>query len=773
MPQRYALLIVLAVLTACSTTKHLPENETLYTGIKKIDYVNRDKSARAKDVLEEVEAAVSVAPNNSFFGSAKYRTPLPIGLWAYNRLERYESGFGKWLFDKIAAEPVYISTVNPDTRVKVASNLLHDYGYFNGQVSYELVPTKHPKKMKINYLIDMGAPYTIDSVAYEGFTGAADSLVNATLADRLVEKGQQFDVTKLQAERERLVSLFRNNGFYYYRSEFITFLADTIQRPGKVWVKIVPRNNVPAEAQKTYKMGKTSVFLTGYNGELPTDSMSRRGFTLYYAGKQPGIRFGVLRTKFNYRKGDLFSQQKQDITQEALARMGIFKFSEFQYVPRDTTLTNDTLDVVVNSIFDLPYDAQLELNVTNKSTQQLGPGAIFSLSRKNFRRMGASLNWEIKGSYEWQTGSTVSGEKSLLNSYELGSSLSLNFPRIILPWIKTRINPFRSSAETNFKIYASQLNRARYFKMLSFGGAVQYSFRKSLMWKHTVTPLQISFNTLQSRTTAFDSIAKANPMLFYSLDNQFIPSMSYTVTFDNAPLKKNDQWWWENTVTSAGNITSLLYATLGHRFTEKNKTLLGTPYAQFLKLSSEVRYTHSFNSRQQLATRLMTGIIWAYGNKDIAPYSEQFYVGGANSIRAFTFKSIGPGSFRPSDNSRFSYIDQTGDFKLEANVEYRFRMVTNLFGGNLNGATFIDAGNVWLLRDDTARPGARLSLRNFWNNIALGSGVGLRYDLSFLVLRLDLGIAVHVPYDTGKRGYYNIPRFRDGLGLHFAIGYPF
>ena len=169
----------------------------------------------------------------------------------------------------------------------------------------------------------------------------------------------------------------------------------------------------------------------------------------------------------------------------------------------------------------------------------------------------------------------------------------------------------------------------------------------------------------------------------------------------------------------------------------------------------------------------MAGVIWAYGNKTIAPYNERFYVGGANSIRAFTVRSIGPGRFHPAENAAYSYVDETGDIKLEANLEYRFRIFSNLFGGNLNGALFLDAGNVWLMRKDEARPDEQFTFNKFFDNIALGTGLGIRYDLSFLVLRLDWGVALHVPYETGISKYYNIPNFKDGMGIHFAIGYPF
>mgnify|MGYP002643892093 FL=1 len=767
---RWAMAILaVIVLAACSTTKHLPEGETLYLGLKKVNIVNEDKSPAAENALEEVNGAISIAPNNAIFVNPNVRFPIPFGLWIYNRFERYEKGFGHWIFKKLAANPVLISTVNPDTRVKVATNLLHDYGYFNGKVTYQVDSTRNPRAVKLSYDINMGKPYFIDTLEYRGFSAYADSLIKANLSGRLVNKGDHFNVVTLNSERDRIIDLLRNYGYYYARSEFITFYADTLKNPGHVCIRMQPKNNLPPEALRTYFLGNTNVRLTGYNGEEPTDSIRLRDFTIHYSGDKPGLRFNVLRNRFIYRKGEQYSLRRQNYTQEALSRLGVFKYNEFQYVPRG----NDTLDINVNSLFDLPYDSELELNATMKSTKQTGPGAIFKLSRKNFLRMGASLSLELNGSYEWQTSSTVNREKSVMNSYELGAALTLDFPRIILPWIKNRIDPFRFPSHTNFKIYIDQVNRARYFRMLSFGGSVSYSFQPSRSMKHTVTPLHLAFNRLQHRTAAFDSVATANPMLFRSLDDQFIPSVTYTFTFDDSWKQKRVQWWWENSISSAGNVTSLIYQAFGKKLSQRDKKFLGTPFAQYLKYTTELRPLIKFDDRNHLAMRFMAGVIWAYGNKTVAPYSEQFYVGGANSIRAFSIRSIGPGRFHPAETSRFSYVDETGDIKLEANLEYRFRIIGNLFGGNLNGATFLDAGNVWLMRSDSSRPGSQFTFKKFFDSVALGSGVGIRYDLSFLVLRLDWGIALHVPYETGKSGYYNIPRFKDGMGVHFAIGYPF
>ena len=767
----YVISLLLGIcFSACSTTRNLPEGETLYIGVDKMEVVNEDLSDTGVTALEEVEAALSYPPNNAILGSNSLRWPIPLGLWVYNNFEKYKDkkGVGRWIYDHMASSPVLMSNVNPATRVKIATNLLHDYGFFNGYVTYEELPQKNPLKTKVSYRIDMANPYFLDSIAYLKYPVQADSLIKGSLGQSALKRGDNFSVVKLEEERQRIATLLQNNGYYYFRPEYTTYRADTLQRSGYVSLQVVPQAGIAPEAKKQYYIGRTSVYLTGYNGEAPTDSLKLRTMTLYYNGKKPPIRPGVLMRNLFYKKGDLYNQSRQTFTQEAMACMGVFKFTEFRYAPKDTLATCDTLDVRISAMFDQPYDAELEFNVTSKSTDQVGPGASFSLTRKNFMRMGADLSLQVKGSYEWQTNSTVEGDNTVMNSYELGASLSLDFPRLMLPWSDKDLRRSRFPQHTSFKLYVNQLNRARFFQMLSFGGNVTYDFQRSRTWKHSVTPFRLEFNTLQSTTARFDSITAVNPTLALSMGNQFIPAMDYTLTFDNARQKRRHQLWWQSTFTSAGNVTSLIYAAFGKGLKETDKKLLNSPYAQFVKLTSELRTLLKIKGKHQLAARLMGGVIYAYGNQRVAPYSEQFYIGGANSIRAFTVRSLGPGTYHPASDTKYSYIDQTGDIKLEANVEYRFPIF-----GDLYGATFLDAGNVWLLRKEESRPGGQLTLRNFAKSIALGTGVGVRYDLEFLVLRLDLGIALHAPYDTGKRGYYNIPKFKDGLGLHFAIGYPF
>ena len=631
-------------LVACSTTKNLPEGELLYTGIDELEIENEDKTEAGVAALTEVEAALAYAPNNAIFGSSTLRWPFPMGLWIHNGFGKYQDkkGFGRWVYDHLGSDPVLLSTVNGETRAKVATNLLRDYGYFNGSVSYREVPQKNPKEAKVSYLINMANPYFLDSIAYLKYPAYADSLIKATQEASVLHRGDNFSVLKLEEERQRLNNLFRNHGYYYYRPEFTTYRADTLQKPGYVSLQVVPEAGIPEAAKKQYYMGNTSVYLTGYNNEPPTDTLKIRNMTLYDSGKRPKIRPGTLNRNFFFRKGDLYSQDKQTYTQEAIARMGIFRYTEFRYALQDTTSACNTLDVNIYATFDKPYDAELEFNITTKNTRQTGPGAIFKLTRNNFKRMGADLSFELRGSYEWQTGSGSGEEGGKLNSYEVGTSLTLDFPRLILPWSDRDLRRSRFPQHTTFKLYVDLLNRATFFNMLSFGGNVTYDFRRSRTWKHSITPFKLVFNTLQSTTAKFDSITATNPSLKLSMDNQFIPSMDYTFTYDNSRLKKRQNLWWETSLTSAGNVTSLIFAAFGKGFGEKDKKLMNSPYAQFLRVTSELRTLYKLTEKQHIATRLMGGVIWAYGNQTVAPYSEQFYIGGANSIRAFYRAFVGP-----------------------------------------------------------------------------------------------------------------------------------
>ena len=769
MSKNIYILFILLLATACSTTRNLPEDEILYTGIKKINITEQDSTLAGEATIEEIEAALAYPPNNALLGSSSVRIPFPFGLWMYNALVKKEGKIGKWFFNRLAAKPVYISNVNPEVRVKVVQNLLKEYGYFRGSASYEVVPNpKDPKQAGIIYNISMRNPYTYDSIMMMRRRHRTDTLVRERKYETLLKKGDNFNVTVLEAERQRISSILRDNGFYYFRPEYITYQADTNRVPEKVDLRIIRTPGIPSEALRPWKIGDIDIFLNGYNNEEPTDTVTYNNITFHYEGKLR-VRPAAIYRRMKLLPDMVYSAKKQESTHTALARLGIFKYAEMQFSPRDSSKDCRTLDLKINTAYDLPLDGELELNVTTKSNNQTGPGAIFSVTKHNIFGGGETFGVQLKGSYEWQTGNRVDGASSLMNSYEFGLSSTLTIPQLIFPGYLNRETVYPSS--TTFRIYADQMNRAKFFKMLSFGGGATFDFQSSPTSHHSVVPFKLAFNKLQHTTASFDSIVGENQALGLSLQDQFVPSMSYTYTYDDATVtSKKHHLWWQTSFTQAGNVLGAVYMIAGNKFMDANKQLLGNPFAQFVKLTSEIRYNRQLAKGHNLVGRLMAGVLYGYGNAEdhSTPYNEQFYIGGANSIRAFTIRSIGPGRFIPDTNNKYGYIDQTGDLKLEANLEYRFPIFADLYG-----ATFLDAGNIWTIHNDPSRPGSQLKWGSFLNDLALGTGLGIRYDLSFIVLRLDCGIALHVPYDTGKKGYYNIPKFKDGLGFHLAIGYPF
>lgn len=771
MNRQYIYILIAALaLSACSITKHLPDGEQLYTGIKDIEFVGEKENAAdetGQKAIEEVTYALDCAPNGSLFGSSSLKT-YPMSLWWYYKYNNSDSKFGKWMFNTFAKSPVLISTVKPELRADVANEILKYYGYFNGKVESEVITDKkNPKKASVRYRVIFNKPCYIDSIEYRNFPAVADSLIIATRSERLISSGNQFDAASMEEERNRLNTLFRDNGYYYFQPGYINYLADTINTPGKASVRVQPIKNLSPQISKQWYIGDISLRIMPSNvagmNRTQNDTIKRRSFSYIYSGKKLPVRIGALLRNIQLRKGELYSQQKQQNTLQRLSQMGIFSGISFNIKEKEGT---DTLDVNISTQLEKPYDFTFELNATSKSNEQIGPGSKISIARRNVFRGGETLKLSLKGSYEWQTDDNVKGRAAVINSWEIGADLSLTFPRLFFPIIHRR--HLRVPSSTSFRLFINQMNRSGFFKMVRSGGEATYKIYTKTTTTHTVTPFRLSYDMLQRTTANFDSIVAGNRSIANSFRNQFIPAMQYTYLYDNAKTRHRNKTWFEASVTSAGNVTSLIFSAFGKKLNEKNKNILGNPYAQFIKGTAELRQLWKINNSHYIATRIMVGAIHSYGNSEYAPYSEQFYIGGANSLRAFTIRSIGPGSYHPAEEDRYSYLDETGTLKLELNAEYRFKLIADL-----HGAIFVDAGNVWLMKKDKERPGGEFELSTFPKQLALNTGFGFRYDLEFLVLRVDFGLGLHAPYKTNKKGYFNLKPFGNGFAWHFAIGYPF
>lgn len=752
---------------SCSTTKKLTDGEVLYTGVKKMKIETPPKLKLKGPEKSALTSPMSYPPNNPLF--APYvRSPFPIGLWVYNWHIKKEKGLKWWLYRKLAKEPVLISDVQPELRLKMVENNMKDFGFFGLESRYEIIPRKrNPKKAKISYWVKLPDPFRYSSVDLWGWKGQMDSLVRQSMRFSLLKAGEQYDVNVLEQERQRISDILRNRGYYYFQPQYIEFLADTTRRHGEVDLRIGLKQGVPEVAFHPYTIRNVDVSLFGNDDSDRRDTLEYDRLQMDYSPPQT-LKPKILSQAVKVRPGQLYTARRQNRTQSGIVQLGVFKFVNLTINPVDTSYGRK-LDYKISADYALPIETEVEVDIASKSNNLLGPGLILSLNNKNMFKRAETFSLKLTGAYEWQVGGekTTKGRSGLINSYELGVNLNLSVPRLLVPgFLKSGKD---RQERTHFQIGTDFLNRHSYFRMISFWGSATYDFNSSRRNYHSVVPFKLNYTHLLRTSHEFDSTLNKNPAIALSFKDQFIPSMSYTYTFDRAATYRNpNRLFWQTSITQAGNIISGIQYLAGKR--GEGREILGNRYSQFLKLTSEIIKYRQVSENSQVAMRLMGGIGYAYGNSRVMPYSEQFYIGGANSIRAFQIRSIGPGSYHPEKRSVTAYLDQTGDIKLEGNIGYRFKIA-----GRLNGAVFVDAGNVWLLRKEKERPGGEFRLKDLWREIALGTGFGLRYDITYIVIRADLGVALHAPYNTGKPGYFNIRNydFRDGLVLNLAIGYPF
>ncbi|MBQ8064695.1 MAG: BamA/TamA family outer membrane protein [Prevotella sp.] len=803
--KRNILLATTALLlTACSMTKNIPEGDQLFTGLKAITYQQptaAGDSITPADIAqknyattkEEVEAALATAPNGAIFGSSYYRMPFSIRVAIWNKYANKESAFARWMTKSLGKQPVLMSWVNPELRASVARSVLRNHGYFNGRVGYETITQKNPKTAKIAYDVQPGRLYTLDSVGWFGFPAEADSLIRSTADDTYIRKGDAFVVSNLEAERNRISTLLRNNGYYYYQPGYASYLADTVAVDGRVQLRFQLANGIPPAATRKWAIGRININMRKTFMEQPTDSFRGRFFTIRFAGKKPPIRPRVLMADLKLRPRQLYSYDNYVESASKINAMGLFSMADFTFTPR--TVVNDsvanslaasgamadsspvdTLDLTLNCVFDKPWDFYVETNFNARTIGRMGPELKMGLTRRNAFRGGEKIDVNIHGSYEWAT-----SKGSTMNNYEYGADASVEFPRIIAPFFGgnrirrdkqgriIRRRRFYSTPSTLAKLSTDIIYRPSYYKMHVVAGEWTYRWQTSQQSRHEFSPLTVKYQFMNSHTTAFNELVMVNPYLAVTMQDYFIPEMRYTYTY-SSPSAKLNPIRWETTFSEAGNAVSLGYLMSGKKWDEKNKKLFKNPYSQFLKLETDFTKTWRLGQASRLVAHVNAGYIWVYGNSDWLPNSELFYVGGANSIRAFAVRGIGPGNVESFGNKALDYMARNGNIKFVGNLEYRRQLF-----GNLHGAIFLDAGNVWTDDDDAAgayTPGS-FHIKNFLREMAVGTGIGIRYDLDFLILRLDWGIGLHVPYDTGKSGFYNMPNFKNSHTLNFAIGYPF
>jgi outer membrane protein assembly factor BamA len=758
------IILASLFLASCSNTKFLSGDQMLYTGRNKVEVISPENSKKQKAADQVIQTVTSYKPNNAVGGK---RVLIPGGLWIYNYMKPGEKGkVSKWFYKTFAVEPVLISQVNPEMRSKKLESELFNIGYFHATVSAKIdTSSRNPRKAKITYTVKLGNPFVYKSISFAPPVDALDTLINSDEKNLKIKPDDVFNLNDVKAVTKKITSLVNEKGYYYFNAGDIEWIADTIQEPGKIDLRLGRnKETIQQSATRKYDIRSISVQIKNPVDSLAInqaeDSICFDGISI--RSHEDYFKPSLIARSIYFREGDTYSTSKHQQTMQRLNSFGVFKFINLQFVPdRDTIKPQLDLLLELTPMKEVSLD--LEANVVTKSTGFSGPGFVATLAHRNLWGGANKLQLKLEGGVEWQWGTKSSSNLGTV-SYNAGISSSIIFPRVIKPFNLFNTKRF-NMPQTSVTLGFEFLNKVQYYRMNSLNLGYAYQWKKSERITHIFYPIYFNSITLLQTTPEFDSILNANPYIRKSFEEQFIAGMKYNFIYDNSTSKQTNGFYFQGGISTAGNLIDFFKrASSGSQ--ERPYTTIGNVYSQFLKLTTDLRYYRNID-RHSLAFRLYAGVGFPYSNSVVMPYVEQFYSGGSNSIRAFVARSLGPGGYHEEYSS--DIIDQTGDVKLEGNAEYRFTL-----SGVVKGALFLDAGNVWLLNKDENRPEAEFNISTFTNQLAVGTGFGLRFDFSFFILRFDVGFPLRNAYATDGR--YWLSSAKDvfsGFLFNLAIGYPF
>ncbi len=750
------------IAAGCSNTKFLTGDQLLYTGRK---IVIIDDSIKTKDynVSQVTKSVTSYKPNNSIGGK---RVLPPVGLWVYNYSKPREEGKSPgWFYKTLAKEPVLVSVVNPEMRCRKLESELFGNGYFHATAQFGIDTSAHDnRKAGIIYYIKPGQPFMYNEISFAPPVDAVDTVINSFQPDLAIKPNDVFNLETARSQTKKITDRVLENGYFYFSQANLKYTADTLRKPYNIDLRIGKDIDLTPNAGSKYFIGEIVVRISG---ETDTAGIQSQDDTVLYDGIRiisKGMPFKpeVFARSIYFRPGDRYSLSKHRKTMIHLNSYGVFKFINVRYLPDPDTLVRK-LDMMIELTPAKEIGLDLEANLVTKSTGFSGPGFAATLAHGNLARGANRLQLKLDGGFEWQWGSTSSSALGTF-SYNIGLSSSLIIPRMLLPFGLVREGRF-NLPQTTVTLGFEFLNKIQYYRMSSVNLGFGYQWKKPERITHIFYPLFVNSINLLETTPEFDTLMLDNPYIKKSFEEQFIVGMKYDFIYDNNITKQPHGFYFQAGISTSGNLLGLL-KSISSDEAERPYSFRGSVYSQFIKLTTDVRYYRNIRD-MSFAFRLYSGVGIPYTNSEVMPYVEQFYSGGSNSIRAFIARSVGPGTIKYDKEA--DIIDQTGDIKLEGNFEFRFGI-----SKVLRGALFIDAGNIWLLNPDEKRPGAEFSYK-FIDQVAVGTGAGLRFDFGFFVLRTDVGVPLRNTYvENGSNWIPGVRNYQwDDLVFSLAIGYPF
>ncbi|MBN1128371.1 MAG: BamA/TamA family outer membrane protein [Chitinispirillaceae bacterium] len=749
------ILASLLLIASCAGSRFATGTDRLFTGAK-ITVLSTEKPVDKRLVEKTAREALRPRPNKSFLG-------FYPKLWFHSLApDSVQRGFRAWLKKTAGEPPVYMSNVNPSATAEFIDTKLFNIGIFNSATTFSLVEKE--RTAGVVYSCRVHPPFRVRTITYKRESDSLSQRIASLVHSSLVRVGDPYDLSLLKAERVRIDSVLKEEGYFYFNSEYLLFAADTGHEARTVDLRLALTGDVPAEARTAYRIRNITI---NPSYSLDRDAQGEEIDTVVVDSVTiigtSSIKPRVIVRACALRKNRLYTRRQHNRTLSRIMSMGNFKYAAIRFTESDTAKIGG-LDVEILLTPLQKRSLRSELTLVSKSNDFVGPQLKLNYSDRNVFGGAEMLNLTMSSSVEAQL-FTIDRN---LYSYELSPQLDYTIPRFFVPFIL--LNPRGVVVpKTRFSVGYNYVRRINFFDSKSLLFTYGFKWRQNRRTGHELNPVTVNYMTLTNKSQAFTRLLDTNLYLRKSYEDQFIAGSYYSYTFNEqfAPKQKN-QFFFNGTTELSGNAFSA-----GHiLFTGKSPsadqplTVAGSIYSQFARITLDARNVTNLSLSQKLVVRLYAGAGLPYGNSATLPYSKQFFCGGPSSLRAFPINSVGPGTSIPRKGA--SFLEPGGDCKVEANLEYRFPLI-----GFLKGATFIDAGNTWLLSGTDSET---FNVNRFYRELALGTGAGLRFDITLFILRLDLGVPIYKPWpsQTEVSGTFGDKSWRRrNMVWNIAIGYPF
>ncbi len=765
----------LLFLSNCSVRKYIPRNELLLRSYKIIYDSTKNNAISTYDV----RGYLKPKPNKRFLGTY-------FGLSIYYRAQKHPTKFRKWLSSKFGEEPVYLNDIDIDKQQSNITKFLNNSGFFKAKIKHKVKKTKK-KKADIIYFIHPGKPYIIDSISYDINDSLIKKFVLETKSKSLVKKGDIFNTYTLDDERTRITNVLKNNGYYFFTPNYINFVVDSnfnryIVRITTVINDIkVPDDNDPkkliTKPHKRYFI--KNVFITPdfdplkyseykpFTHKINFVEDSIYTYTYYCHPPKPRFKINTFDQAIKIKPGNVYSLSDVQDTYRRLFKYPIIKTTNITFdtvnITDDTTGKNYLNTNIKMQTGKLNYFGA-EGVLTNSSGDPGIRSNVMVVNRNLFR--GAEVfRIRLNGGFEMQTVFDSTGASSWFNTFETGVDMSIMFPRFISP-VRMRKFTQMYNPTTTLNLGFNFQRRPNYHRNSS-NVTVSYFWKKNKKLSYLLSPFVLNFVNIYP-TPAFEEILEeeTNKRLKEQYSDHFILGISGSIIYDNQKVKKSHNFdYIRLDFESSGNALYALQSMVhAQKSDEGFYRMFGVPYSQYFKIKVDYRHYYHFSEADNvLAVRGLIGTAIPYLNSNEIPYEKGFYGGGANDMRGWKFRSLGPGAYQGGSND----YERIGDIQLEANLEYRFT-IYDWF----KGAGFIDMGNIWTYNDNSF-PGGEFKFNEFYKQIAMDMGIGARFDFTYFIFRLDAGIPFRDPgKPAGMVWRFKYWHFRDIL-LNFGIGYPF